>query len=195
MENKKLIVFICNWDAYHGLETAGAEQLSYDPRVIPIRLTCMGRISTGIILKAFEQGAMGVLLLGCPKDDCRYDSGIRFAEKVVVETKKILNLLREYFRQYKPQKWLFERSTGIQFPKRTIQKYFQKAVIESGINKPATLTILKNSFAIHLIEKGVDIRYIQQMLGHKNSKTTMKYLKVSKRDLSVIQSPLDNLDV
>ncbi len=93
MENKKLIVFICNWDAYHGLETAGAEQLSYDPRVIPIRLTCMGRISTGIILKAFEQGAMGVLLLGCPKDDCRYDSGIRFAEKVVVETKKILNLL------------------------------------------------------------------------------------------------------
>ncbi|MBW1866559.1 MAG: hydrogenase iron-sulfur subunit [Deltaproteobacteria bacterium] len=93
MENKKLIVFICNWDAYHGLETAGAEQLSYDPRVIPIRLTCMGRISTGIILKAFEQGAMGVLLLGCPKDDCRYDSGIRFAEEVVLEAKKILNLL------------------------------------------------------------------------------------------------------
>jgi len=93
VENKKLIVFICNWDAYHGLETAGAEQLSYDPRVIPIRLTCMGRISTGIILKAFEQGAMGVLLLGCPKDDCRYDSGIRFAEEVVLEAKKILNLL------------------------------------------------------------------------------------------------------
>jgi len=116
-------------------------------------------------------------------------------DRFVILSKKILNLLREYFRQYKPQKWLFERSTGIQFPKRTIQKYFQKAVIESGINKPATLTILKNSFAIHLIEKGVDIRYIQQMLGHKNSKTTMKYLKVSKRDLSVIQSPLDNLDV
>ncbi|MEA2095840.1 MAG: tyrosine-type recombinase/integrase, partial [Candidatus Cloacimonadota bacterium] len=58
-----------------------------------------------------------------------------------------------------------------------------------------TLTILKNSFAVHLIEKGVDIRYIQKMLGHKHSKTTFKYLKVSKRDLSTIQSPLDNLDV
>lgn len=93
MENKKFIVFTCNWNAYHGLETAGAEQLSYDPRVIPIRLTCIGRISTGIILKAFEQGAMGVLLLGCPKDDCRYGSGIGFAEKVVLEAKKILYLL------------------------------------------------------------------------------------------------------
>ncbi|MCK4695754.1 MAG: tyrosine-type recombinase/integrase, partial [Candidatus Cloacimonetes bacterium] len=76
-----------------------------------------------------------------------------------------------------------------------LQKKFQKAVQISGISKPANLTILKNSFAVHLIEKGVDIRYIQQMLGHKHSKTTMKYLRVSKRDLSAIQSPLDSLDV
>jgi site-specific recombinase XerD len=46
-----------------------------------------------------------------------------------------------------------------------------------------------------LIEKGVDIRYVQQMLGHRDSKTTMRYLKVSKRDMNAIQSPLDNLDV
>ncbi|MBT3721357.1 tyrosine-type recombinase/integrase, partial [archaeon] len=65
----------------------------------------------------------------------------------------------------------------------------------SGVTKPATLSILKNSFAVHLLEKGVDIRYIQQMLGHKHSKTTMKYLRVSKRDLNAITSPLDNLDV
>ncbi len=93
MENKKLIVFTCNWNAHHGLETAGVEGMSYDPRVIPIRLTCIGRISSGIILKAFEQGAMGVLLLGCPNNDCQYDSGMRLAEKVMVEAKKILNLL------------------------------------------------------------------------------------------------------
>lgn len=116
-------------------------------------------------------------------------------DRFVILSKKLLDLLREYYKQYKPKKWLFERSIGVQFPKRTIQKVFLNAVKESGINKSATLTILKNSFAVHLIEKGVDIRYIQQMLGHKHSKTTMKYLKVSKRDLSVIQSPLDNLDV
>ncbi len=93
MENKKLIVFTCNWNAYHGLETAGARRLTYDPGVLPIRLACIGRISTGIILKAFERGAAGVLLLGCPGDDCRYDSGMHLAEKVVDETKQILNLL------------------------------------------------------------------------------------------------------
>ncbi len=93
MENKKLIVFSCNWNAYHALETAGAERTSYSPRVIPIRLACIGRISTGIILKAFEQGAQGVLLLGCPQNDCQHDSGVRLAEKVVVEARRILGLL------------------------------------------------------------------------------------------------------
>jgi heterodisulfide reductase subunit A/F420-non-reducing hydrogenase iron-sulfur subunit len=93
VENKKLIVFTCNWNAYHGMETAGLEGISYDPRVIPIRLTCMGRISTGIILKAFEQGAMGVLMLGCPKDDCQYDAGMHRAEAVMGKTKKILGML------------------------------------------------------------------------------------------------------
>jgi len=108
---------------------------------------------------------------------------------------KLLNLLREYFNEYKPKYWLFEGTSGKQFSKRTMQKIFQNAVKKSGINKPATLTILKNSFAVHLIEKGVDIRYVQQLLGHKSTKTTMKYLKISKRDLSVIKSPLDNLDI
>lgn len=116
-------------------------------------------------------------------------------DRFVILSKKLLELLREYFKQYKPQEWLFERSINIQFSKRTMQKNFQNAVRKSRVNKPATLTILKNSFAVHLLEKGVDVRYIQKMLGHKNSKTTMKYLKVSKQDLNTITSPLDNLDI
>lgn len=116
-------------------------------------------------------------------------------DRYVVLSDKILKLLREYFKMYKPCNWLFESKPGIRYSKRNLQKTFQIAVKESGITKPATLSILKNSFAVHLIEKGVDIRYIQQMLGHKHSKTTMKYLRVSKRDLSAIKSPLDNLDV
>jgi len=116
-------------------------------------------------------------------------------DRFVILSKKLLDLLREYYKQYKPHEWLFEKSIGIQFSKRTMQKVFQNAVRKSRVNKPATLTILKNSFAVHLIEKGVDIRYVQQILGHKHSKTTLRFLKVSKRDLSVIQSPLDNLDV
>ena len=116
-------------------------------------------------------------------------------DRYVVLSNKLLFLLREYFKKYKPLEWLFESYPGKQYSKRKLQKALQTAVKKAGINKPATLTILKNSFAVHLIEKGVDIRYIQQMLGHKYAKSTMKYLKVSKRDLKAITSPLDNLDV
>lgn len=116
-------------------------------------------------------------------------------DRYVFLSPKVLNLLREYYKRYHPVEWLFENSRGVQYSRRKLQKEFQIAVKKSGISKPATLTILKNSFAVHLIEKGIDVRYIQKILGHKHSKTTMKYLRVSKRDLSLIQSPLDNLDV
>ncbi|MCF7794425.1 MAG: site-specific integrase [Candidatus Cloacimonetes bacterium] len=116
-------------------------------------------------------------------------------DRYVVLADKLLILLRKYFKQYKPKEWLFESSPGKQYSRRNLQKSFQTAVKKSGINKPATLTILKNSFAVHLIEKGVDIRYIQQILGHKQSKTTMKYLKVSKKDIKAIRSPLDSLEI
>ena len=116
-------------------------------------------------------------------------------DRFVILSEKVLKLLREYYKINKPKEWLFESKPGMRYSKRNLQKSFQIAVKKSGVTKPATLSILKNSFAVHLIEKGVDVRYIQQMLGHKHSKTTMKYLRVSKRDLSAIRSPLDSLDV
>lgn len=140
---------------------------------------------TYLRIKDIDSDKMRIFISSAKGDKDRY----------VVLSEKILKLLREYFKLHKPMEWLFESKPGQRYPKRNLQKSFQAAVKKSGINKPATLSILKNSFAVHLIEKGVDIRYIQQMLGHKHSKTTMKYLKVSKRDLSVVKSPLDNLDV
>ncbi|MBN1326804.1 MAG: site-specific integrase [Candidatus Cloacimonetes bacterium] len=116
-------------------------------------------------------------------------------DRYVVLADKLLTILRNYFKIYKPEVWLFESFPGKQYSRRKLQKSFQNAVKISGITKPATLTILKNSFAVHLLEKGVDIRYIQQMLGHKHSKTTLKYLKVSKRDIKAIKSPLDDLEI
>lgn len=115
--------------------------------------------------------------------------------RFVVLADKVKNFLKEYFTKYNPEVWLFESHPGSQYSRRKLQRAFKEAVVESGITKPATLTILKNSFAVHLIEKGVDIRFIQEMMGHKHSKTTMKYLRVSKRDLKTIKSPLDNLDI
>ena len=115
-------------------------------------------------------------------------------DRHVILSEKLLNFLRDYYEKHKPKYWLFENKEGKQFSKRKIQKVFQKAVKDSGVIKKANLTILKNSFAVHLLEKGVDIRYLQKLFGHKNVKTTSKYLKVTKRDIIMIKSPLDDLD-
>ncbi len=93
MDGKHLIVFTCNWHAYQDMEMAGALKYRYDTRVLPVRLTCLGRISAGIILKAFEQGALGVLLLGCPGGTCQYKAGYAHAEEVTEQAKIFLDLL------------------------------------------------------------------------------------------------------
>ena len=90
---QKVILFTCNWHAYSSLEAVSREGLSYSTAVVPIRLSCLGRISPGIILKAFEGGAAGVLLLGCPENQCRYETGNLEAYKVVEETRSLLKLL------------------------------------------------------------------------------------------------------
>ena len=92
-KDKKVIVFTCNWNAYSGLESAGFAQLSYSPAILPLKVMCLGQLSPGILLKAFEKGADGVLLLGCPPGECYFESGNRHAEEVLRETKELIALL------------------------------------------------------------------------------------------------------
>jgi coenzyme F420-reducing hydrogenase delta subunit len=79
----RVIVFICNWNAYYGIEKTGRSRMQYSPSIFPIRVMCLGRLSPGIILKTFERGAAGVLLLGCRPDECHYGFGNRHAEQTV----------------------------------------------------------------------------------------------------------------
>jgi coenzyme F420-reducing hydrogenase delta subunit len=92
-EDKKVIVFTCNWNAYSGLEAAGVERLTYSPAVHPLKVMCLGQLSPGILLKAFEKGADGVLLLGCPPGECHFEFGNRRAEEVFEEAKGLVALL------------------------------------------------------------------------------------------------------
>ncbi len=91
--DSRIIVYICNWNAYSGLETAGFQGLSYPANVHPIRVMCLGRLHPGLILKAFELGAAGVLLLGCPPGECHYLFGNTRAEELFQQTLALARLL------------------------------------------------------------------------------------------------------
>lgn len=106
------------------------------------------------------------------------------------------DILQEYRTNYKPAPvtYVFEsEQTGGAYPVRTIQQIFYNAKRSGGIKKEVGVHSLRHSFATHLLDKGTDIRYIKELLGHFNIRTTERYLHVSKKMLVNIGSPLDDL--
>ena len=93
MSKPRIVVFTCNWNAYSGLETAGFERRSYPATVLPLKVQCLGRLSPAIILKAFEKGADGVMLIGCIPEECHYEFGSRHAAELFEEVREVANLL------------------------------------------------------------------------------------------------------
>jgi integrase/recombinase XerD len=108
----------------------------------------------------------------------------------------LLDILRSYITTYnpKPKIYLFEsEQTFTAYPPRTVQQIFTTAKLKAGIRKEVGIHSLRHSFATHLLDKGTDIKYIKELLGHFNIKTTERYLHVSKKKLVNIISPLDDL--
>jgi integrase/recombinase XerD len=106
-------------------------------------------------------------------------------------TKRLLDV---YIRLYKPREWLFEGKDGRHLTIRTIQEVFYRAKERAEVDKDVSIHSLRHSFATHLLEDGTDIRYIQELLGHSNAKTTQIYTHVAKRDFLRIRSPYDPHD-
>ena len=115
-------------------------------------------------------------------------------DRIVPLSPKILEMLREYYRYYKPKTYLFEgQNKGEQYDSRSLQLVLKHAVKKAGIHKPVTLHWLRHSYATHLLESGTDLRYIQELLGHSSSKTTEIYTHVSTKNIQQIKSPFDDL--
>jgi integrase/recombinase XerD len=115
-------------------------------------------------------------------------------DRVVPISNKVINLLRDYYKTYRPKTWLFEGQVpNEKYSERSIQLVLNQAVLKVKINKPVTLHWLRHSYATHLLESGTDLRYIQELLGHSSSKTTEIYTHVSTRNLQQIRSPFDDL--
>lgn len=115
-------------------------------------------------------------------------------DRVVPISGKIIEMLRDYYKMYKPKTWLFEgQQEGEQYSAESIQKVLKDATIKAKVNKPVTLHWLRHSYATHLLESGTDLRYIQELLGHKSRKTTEIYIHVSTQSIQKLRSPFDDL--
>jgi site-specific recombinase XerD len=114
-------------------------------------------------------------------------------DRYTLLSQKLIKLLRIYYQAYKPKYWLFEGQRGGQYSPTSIENIFKKALRQARIEKHATPHTLRHSFATHLLEQGINLRYIQEILGHSSTKTTEIYTHVSSKQLTKIQNPLDNL--
>lgn len=132
--------------------------------------------------------------------DIRSDDGYIFIkdskgkrDRHTVLSPLLLQLLRDYYRQHKPSYWLFEGQDGGQYSAKSIQAIYRAAVKATNSNPWSTPHTLRHSFATHLMERGVNIRYIQSALGHASVKTTEIYTRVLGISNKTLKSPLDSL--
>jgi integrase/recombinase XerD len=116
-------------------------------------------------------------------------------DRYTLLSEKLLPLLRDYYKEYRPKEYLFEGEGGGQYSARSMQAVVKEALLRANVKKEASVHTLRHSFATHLLENGTDLRYIQSLLGHGSSKTTEIYTHVTSKALTGIKSPLDNLDI
>jgi len=112
-------------------------------------------------------------------------------DRYTILSTNALKDLREYYKQWKPQEYLFEGIKNKQYSTGSVGKIISAAAIKAGIRKHVTPHTLRHSFATHLLESGTDLRYIQLLLGHNSTKTTEIYTHVAKSSFDSIKNPLD----
>ena len=107
---------------------------------------------------------------------------------------RFLAVLDAYTAKYRPKEYVFEGAKGEDYSPSSIQNIIKAVSQKAGIQKRTTMHTLRHTFATHSLENGVDLRYIQSMMGHENSKTTEIYTHITTKGFDQIKSPLDNLD-
>ena len=116
-------------------------------------------------------------------------------DRIVPLRPPLLKLLRQYFKIYRPKKYLFEGANSNRYSASSVRKVIKKACQAAGIRKKVTAHTFRHSYATHLLEMGIDLRYIQTLPGHNSVKTTEIYTHVSTKAIGNIKSPLENLSL
>lgn len=117
-------------------------------------------------------------------------------DRTIMLSAILKDLLRYYFDQYQPMEYLFNGQDGKSaYSAKSVQNLVKVAARRANINRRVTPHVLRHCFATHLLDSGTDIRYIQELLGHKDIKTTLIYTHVTTRSMESIKSPLDQLSL
>jgi len=117
-----------------------------------------------------------------------------FKDRIVPVSAKLVEMVDAYLKRNSPVKYLFEgQHQGDRYSATSVEKVFRMACQKAGIKKKVTLHGLRHSYATHLLEAGTDLRYIQELLGHKSSKTTEIYTHVTEKSIQKIRTPFDDL--
>lgn len=114
-------------------------------------------------------------------------------DRYVMLSENVLALLKKYYSEYKPKEFLFEGQNGGKYSPKSVQTVFKRAINKTGIKKKVSVHTLRHSFATHLLDEGTDIRYIQELLGHKRLETTQIYTHVSSHSINKIKSPAEKI--
>lgn len=152
--------------------------------IISLIYSCGLRVSECVNLKIKDIDSKRMLL--------RINQSKGNKDRFVPISNKMLLLLREYYKEYKPTEFLFEGQFKEFYSARSIQAILKNAVRNCKIKKQITVHSLRHSYATHLLEQGTDISLIQKILGHKDIKTTLLYTQISKSQLNKVKNPFDS---
>ena len=147
----------------------------------------------GAGLRVGELLALKVADLDFKESWIRVEQGQGRRDRLVPMARGLQRLLPRYMEAYQPRDFLIEGADGGMYSSSSVNNILKTAASRAGYTKGISAHVLRHSFATHLLNDGVDLRIIQELLGHKSSRTTEIYTHVSNRDLGRIRNPLDNL--
>ena len=151
-------------------------------------------ISYGAGLRASEVCSLKVADIDSDRMLIHVDEGKGRKDRKVMLSPDLRDLLRDYWREARPEGWLFPGKPKINpVTSRQLGRAFNSAKYLVGISKPATLHTLRHSFATHLLEAGTDVRVIQVLLGHAKLSTTARYTQVATKTIRDTVSPFEAL--
>jgi site-specific recombinase XerD len=151
-----------------------------------------------IITMLYSSGIRRGELLNLRIHDLDFEKKIIFVsggkgnkDRTTILADKAILVLKKYLEMYKPNYWLFEGLDRKPYSPTSVLSILKKSSLKAGLNKIVRPHMLRHSFATHMLEQGVDLRFIQTLLGHSSPKTTEIYTHVTKFSLAKIKSPFD----